>query len=104
MYPAAHWVAVEDIVRGVHRTAADTALALRALEPARHPAGTAFMLTNAPLGEMSEPVSGLAPSYTLVQDFGTRFASLAPLPRPFNTGYPRYLYRFTGAGAPSHVP
>lgn len=104
LYPAGHWVALEDILRGSHRTAADTALALRALDPALHPTTAAFVLTNVPLGEMSVPVSELAASYTLVQDFGARFASLAPLPRPFNTGYPRYLYRFTGAGAPTHVP
>jgi 4-amino-4-deoxy-L-arabinose transferase-like glycosyltransferase len=104
LYPAGHWVALEDIVRGSHRTAADTALAQRALDPARHPAATAFVLTNAPLGELSAPVSTLAASYTLVQDYGTRFAALAPLPRPFNTGYPRYLYRFTGAGGLTHDP
>jgi hypothetical protein len=104
LYPAGHWVALEDIVRGSHRTAADTALAQHALDPARHPTTTAFMLTNAPLGEMSAPVSELAASYTLVQDYGSRFAALATLPRPFDTGYPRYLYRFTGTGGPTHDP
>jgi hypothetical protein len=102
--PAAHWVALEDMVRGSHRTSTDTALARSALEPALHPAGGAYVLTNHPLDSMSFPVSELAASYALAQDYGTRFESLRQLPRPFDVGYPRYLYRFTGAGAPPHVP
>jgi hypothetical protein len=99
LFPAAHWVALEDIMRGSRRTAADSALAREMMEPARHPAGVAFMLTNRPMASLSAPVSELAPSYTLVQDFGNRFAALEPLPRPFSTGFPRYLYRSTSTGA-----
>lgn len=99
LYPAAHWVALEDIMRGPHRTAADSALARELMEPARHPAGVAFMITNRPLASLSAPTNELAASYELVQDFGTRFAALEPLPRPFDTGFPRYLYRSTVAGA-----
>ena len=104
LYPAAHWVALEDIERGSHRTAADTALAQRALEPALHPPGAAFVLTNQPLASMSAPVNELTGSYALVNDYGGRFEPLRQLPRPFDVGYPRYLYRFTGAGGPTHVP
>jgi len=99
LYPAAHWVALEDIMRGPHRTAADSALARKLMEPALHPAGVAFLLTNLPIASISAPVNELSSSYTLVQDFGNRFAALEPLPRPFNTGFPRYLYRSTSAGA-----
>jgi hypothetical protein len=99
LYPAAHWIAVEDIMRGPRRTAADSALARRLIDPARHPSGVAFMLTNRPIASLSAPVSELAPSYTLVQDYGSRFAALHPLPRPFDTGFPRYLYRATIDGA-----
>jgi hypothetical protein len=100
LYPAAHWVALEDMVRGPHRTAADSNFAREMMAPALHPTGAAFMLTNRPLETLSKPVSELAPSYSLVQDYGSRFSALEPLPRPFDTGYPRYLYRYTGAGVP----
>jgi hypothetical protein len=99
LYPAAHWVALEDIMRGPHRTAADSALARSLMEPARHPTGVAFLLTNRPIESLSAPMSELATSYSLVQDFGNRFEALEPLPRPFRTGFPRYLYRSTSAGA-----
>lgn len=98
LYPAAHWIAVEDIMRGPRRTAADSALARQLIDPARHPAGVAFLITNRPIATISAPVSELAPSYTLVQDFGNRFAALEPLPRPFDTGFPRFLYRSTSDG------
>ncbi|MGE5729955.1 MAG: hypothetical protein ACM34L_15220, partial [Gemmatimonas sp.] len=99
LYPAAHWIAVEDIMRGPRRTAADSALARQLIDSARHPSGVAFMLTNRPIASLSAPVRELAPSYTLVQDFGNRFAALEPLPRPFDTGFPRYLYRSSSDGA-----
>ncbi|HEY2898297.1 MAG TPA: hypothetical protein VGJ12_14250 [Gemmatimonadaceae bacterium] len=98
LYPAAHWVALEDIMRGPRRTAADSALARKMMEPARHPEGVAFMITNRPLESLSAPMNELAKSYALVQDFGNRFSALEPLPRPFDTGFPRYLYRSTSAG------
>jgi hypothetical protein len=103
LYPAAHWVALEDMTRGPRRTAAEIALARQMLEPVLHPAGIAFMITNRPLATLSAPVSELATSYALVQDYGDRFAALEPLPRPFDTGYPRYLYRFSGSGVASNV-
>ena len=99
LYPAAHWIAVEDIMRGPRRTAADSALARQLIAPARHPEGVAFLLTNRPISALSAPVRELASSYKLVQDFGNRFAVLQPLPRPFDTGFPRYLYRSTSDGA-----
>jgi hypothetical protein len=99
LYPAAHWIAVEDIMRGPRRTAADSALARQLIDPARHPEGVAFLLTNRPISMLSAPVRELASSYRLVQDFGNRFAVLQPLPRPFDTGFPRYLYRSTSDGA-----
>lgn len=99
LFPAAHWVALEDIGRGRRRSAADSALARQMMEPARHPSGVAFMLTNRPIASLSAPVNELASSYMLVQDFGNRFAALEPLPRPFDTGFPRYLYRSTSDGA-----
>jgi len=104
LYPAAHWVALDDMVRGPHRTAADSALARRMLDPIRHPATAAYVLTNHPLATLAPPVSELASSYTLVQDYGQRFASLTALPRRFDHGYPRYLYRSASSGEVTHAP
>jgi hypothetical protein len=96
LYPTAHWIALEDIMRGPRRVASDSGLSRRMLDPVRHPAAAAFILTNRPLATMSAPVGELAASYTLVQDWGDRFESLEMLPRPWDSGWPRYLYRFTG--------
>ena len=103
LYPAVHWIAVEDLMRGPHRTAADSALARGVLDPLRHPTTTAFVLTNHPLATMSSPVNELAPSYALVQDWGDRFAALAPVTRRADSGWPRYLYRFSGTAEDAHV-
>ena len=103
LYPAAHWVALDDMMRGPHRTASDSALSRRMLDPIRHPEMTAYVLTNHPLATMAPPVSELADGYTLVQDYGERFASLTALPRRFDHGFPRYLYRSASTGG-RHAP
>jgi hypothetical protein len=92
--PGAHWVAVEDMARGPGHTAADEASAFALLDPALHPAGTAYLITNRPLSAMTAPVSLLAPHYVLAEDFGTRFAALTGLPKRYNHGFPRYLYEY----------
>jgi hypothetical protein len=98
LYPGAHWVALNDIIRGPRRTSADSALALRMLEPLRRPTATAFILTNRPLSTMAVPVNVLAPDYRLVHDYGDRFAPLAAPPRRYDHEYPRYLYESVSAG------
>ena len=104
LYPAAHWVALDDMMRGPQRTAADSALSRRMLDPIRHPAITSYVLTNHPLATLAPPVSELADSYTLDEDYGTRFSALTALPRRFDHGYPRYLYRSAAAGEVTHAP
>jgi 4-amino-4-deoxy-L-arabinose transferase-like glycosyltransferase len=104
LFPAAHWVALDDMMRGPHRTAADSALSRSMLDPIRHPATTAYVLTNQPLATLAPPVSELADNYSLVKDYGTRFSSLTALPRRFDHGYPRYLYRSTGGSEVAHAP
>ena len=95
--PAAHWVALEDMGRGPGHTPADRMRAWRVLDPVVHPGGPAFVLTNLPLERETPPISLLARYYTLQRDFGERFAALAGTPKRFNHGFPRYLYRYTGA-------
>ncbi len=104
LYPTAHWVALDDIMRGPRRTASDSALARRMLDPIRHPEPTSYVLTNHPLATLAPPVSELAASYTLVEDYGGRFAALTALPRRFDHGYPRYLYRSAASGQVPHAP
>jgi hypothetical protein len=91
-------------MRGPHRSAADSALSRSLLDPIRHPAHTAYVLTNHPLATLAPPVSELADGYTLVQDYGERFSALTALPRRFDHGYPRYLYRSTAAAEATRAP
>jgi hypothetical protein len=93
-HPGAHWVALDDIGRGPGHTAADRAAAYALMGPAEHPAGTAYLLTNIPLATEQAPLSWLAHSYVLQNDFGNRFEALAGLPKRYNHQFPRYLYRF----------
>ncbi len=93
-FPGAHWVAVEDMARGPGHTPADHARAYALLEPALHPAGTAYLLTSTPLDSMTAPVSLLKDRYALVCDFGTRFAALRGLPKRYDHEFPRYLYQY----------
>jgi hypothetical protein len=104
LFPAAHWVALDDMLRGPRHTAADSALSRSMLDPIRHPATTAYVLTNKPLATLAPPVNELADSYSLVKDYGSRFSALTALPRRFNHGYPRYLYRSTAVVEVTHAP
>jgi hypothetical protein len=97
--PAEHWVALEDMGRGPGHTQADRTRAWRLLDPVVHPTGQLFVLTNIPLETETPPVSLLARYYSLDRDFGDRFAALTGTPKRFNHGYPRYLYRYTGAAS-----
>jgi hypothetical protein len=44
LYPAAHWVALEDMIRGPGRDTRDHPNTRRLLEPALHPSGPAYIL------------------------------------------------------------
>jgi len=96
-HPGAHWVALEDIERGPGHTNKDRAIAYGLMEPAEHPAGPAYLITNLPLATEQPPLSQLSSSYLLQTDFGDRFAALAGLPKRYNHRFPRFLYRFSGS-------
>lgn len=100
-YPNAHWVALEDLVRGRSRETANQPIVRELLAPLEAPNQPAWILTNLPLEE-KEVLNFLMAYYTLDTDFGERFAALSTQPGRFYTGYPRYLYRYTGdASGPS---
>ena len=90
--PTLHAVALEDMIRAPGFDERDHPLARRLLEPVLHPAGTAYLLVDAPIDQ--DPLLGfLARAYVLETDLGERFADLAELPRRIEIGGPRYLYR-----------
>jgi len=92
-YPAAHWVALDDMTRGPGRDNRDHPVIRQLLDPAIHPNGPAFILANYPL-EVYPWLAFLEKYYTLESDFGDRFESLRVLPKRFDHGWPRYLYRY----------
>ena len=89
-FPAVHWAALDDMTRagGNGPQAARAALA-----PAIHPPGRAYILTNRPL-KGYPGLDLLSPYYVLDADLGDRFAALKGLPRRWDHGWPRYLYRY----------
>ena len=96
-YPAAHWVALEDMIRGPGKDTRNHPNTRWLLNPALHPEGNAYILANLPLNAYGW-LAFLEDYYVLDEDLGERFASLQGLPRRFDHGYPRYLYRYVGNG------
>jgi len=97
LYPAAHWVALEDMIRGPGRDTHNQPITRRLLEPALEPAGPAFILANYRLeGDYSFPshLRFLLDDYVLDADLGDRFEPLRCLRKRFDHGWPRYLYRY----------
>lgn len=89
----AHWVQLEDMVRGPGRETRANPVIMSILKPLSYPPGhNAYILTDYPLGQ--DPLLGfLAPDYGFVADLGDRFKLLRALPgRISGTSWPRYLY------------
>lgn len=93
LYPAAHWVALEDMIRGPGRDTDNHPLIRQLTEPAIDPKGPAYILTSYPLE--FDPILGfLNDYYVLDNDLGSRFEPLRVLPKRFDHRWPRYLYRY----------
>ena len=97
-YPAAHRVALEDMIRGPGKDMRDQPIVKQLLQPAAQPAGAAYILTNKPLGG-GGMLSFLEERYVLDTDFGDQFKPLRVLPKRWDHGWPRYLYRYAPAEA-----
>ncbi|NDJ85665.1 MAG: hypothetical protein GYB66_07250 [Chloroflexi bacterium] len=93
LYPNPHWVALEDMIRGPGRDTRNHPNTRRLLEPAIHPNGAAYILTNKSLDTYAW-IEFLEDYYVLEQDFEDRFEPLRTTPKRFNHAYPRYLYRY----------
>ena len=95
LVPAAHWIALDDLMRAHAR---DSLMVATVLAPAIHPPGRAWLLTYRRLTSYS-CFRSLEPCYVLDTDLGDRFLALQPLPRRFPSGWPRFLYRYDPAAA-----
>ena len=93
LHPAAHWVALEDLVRGPGRDTYAAGRVVALLAPAMFPDGEAWVLTNLPL-EKNPAIAVLLQSYELAEDLEDRFQPLRVLPARWDHGWPRYLYRY----------
>jgi hypothetical protein len=98
LYPAAHWVALEDMIRGPGRDTSNHPLTREMLDPAIHPDGPAYVLTNYPF-EVYYWIQFLEDYYVLEEDLGDRFQPVRLLPKRWDHGWPRYLYRYDPEGA-----
>ena len=92
-YPAAHWVALEDMIRGPGRDTRNHPNTRLLLEPTLNPQGSAYILANYPL-EVYPWLDFLNDYYVLEQDLEGRFEPLRVLPKRWDHGWPRYLYRY----------
>ena len=91
-YPSAHWVPMVDIVRPGYQYYVSPIMRTL-LEPVIHPEGNAYIFTPIPL-DQDPALYFLADYYILEDDLGDRFKALKPLPKEYNIGWPRYLYRY----------
>jgi hypothetical protein len=94
--PGANWVALNDMSRGQHRSAAERQAAIDLLDPVAHPSGPAYILAVRTLPCMPIPVRFMSDRYQLMADFGNRFMALNGPPKRWGAGWPRYLYRYSG--------
>ena len=99
-YPSAHWVAMEDMVRGPNRDRRNQPSTRHLLAPVAEPDHPAFILTNLPLAQ-TPVLEFLTARYVLVSDFGDRFKPLKVLPMRWDNGWPRFMYRYVPHGARS---
>lgn len=89
---AAHWVPLEDIMRGPGAKPGDAERVKAMLTPVAV-ASHGYLLHNRPL-ETDNVLQFLTQYYVLDRDLGDRFKSLDCIPRRYTGGYPRYLYRY----------
>jgi hypothetical protein len=88
----AHWVALEDRVRGPGRRAGEQPFITSMLAPVATAPAPAYLLTISPL-ENDRILGWLAGAYVLQEAYGARFDPVRELPTRFGSRTPRYLYR-----------
>jgi hypothetical protein len=94
----AHWVALEDRVRGRGQPPTRAPFVMSTLSPVAAAPPPAYLLTDRPL-ESDPLLSWLSGPYVLEKAFGTRFEAIHELPTRFGLRMPRYLYRRVAAAS-----
>lgn len=92
----AHWVALEDRVRGSGPPGPRDPWVMRVLAPVATASAPAYLLTSSPL-DSDYLLGWLGDTYALERDYESRWAALRELPHRFGMRYPRYLYRRTSS-------
>lgn len=92
----AHWVALEDRVRGSGMPRPAEPFVVNLLAPVATAPAPAYLLTSSPL-EKDYLLGWLSGSYVLDRDYENRWDALRELPHRFGARYPRYLYRRTSS-------
>jgi hypothetical protein len=93
----AHWVALEDRVRGPRPRPGAASFVTTVLAPVAGAEPPAYLLTIAPL-EGDRVLGWLSGAYVLHEDVRERFAALHELPCRFGVRAPRYVYRRATVG------
>ena len=94
LFPTAHWVALEDMIRGPGKDTRNHPNTRRLLDPVIHPEGEAFILAYFPLTYYPW-LAFLDDCYVVEEDFGEYYSSLGVLRVRYEHGFPRYVYRFS---------
>lgn len=98
LVPGAHWVALEDMVRGPGRDEQNHPTTRALLSSVIQPDKPAYIIS--PNRLETDPLIGfLTQYYVLDTDFGERFKALSELPGRFSHGWPEYLYRYDPVAA-----
>jgi hypothetical protein len=92
--PSAHWVALQDLVRGGRHMEENKRLIESILTDAAHPAGNAYLLTYKLPAEIPPELDFPMREYILEKDYGDRFKPLRVVPHRWSFGWPRYLFRY----------
>lgn len=99
LHPAAHIVALEDLVRGPRPALPDSSKIRELLADAVEPEGEAWLLMTGPLDSRSPAVGFLRAYYTQHRDYRARFQALRGVDHRWAARYPRFLYRFSNSGS-----
>jgi hypothetical protein len=91
-FPAAHWVALEDLVRGPHKGTQNHPMIQGLLSPLLNSKEPVYILENHLLTQWPW-FEYLNDHFVLEDDLGSRFRVLKFLPGRYDHKWPRYLYR-----------
>ncbi len=92
LFPAAHWVALDDMIRGNATEMRNHPMIQEILKPLLESEEDQYILANYPLTTFPF-FEYLNEHFFLEEDLHDRFQALGVLPGTYSHGWPRYLYR-----------